>query len=373
MKVMCIIGTRPEAIKMAPVYFALKENYHKFQPILVSTSQHQEMLRQILKIFDLTPDIDLELMKPGQKLPELTARIITAMSDVLNQYKPDIILVQGDTTTVLGASLAAFYEQVPIGHVEAGLRTYNFSGPWPEEMNRRLVDIISNWCFAPTELSRDNLLSEKIDPEKIFVTGNTVIDALLLAVAKVEKNPPEIPGIDIASLEGRRIILVTGHRRESFGPQFKEICLGIRDLADYYKDTLIIYPVHLNPQVQQPVKAILGSHANIKLLKPLDYLACVYLMQKCSFIITDSGGIQEEAPSLGKPVLVTRMNTERPEGIQAGNARLVGTEREKIFKEAGHLLEDRDHYRSMAEVKNPYGDGNAAKRIAEILLTGGLK
>lgn len=372
MKVMCIVGTRPEAIKMAPVYFALKENYQKFQPLLVSTSQHREMLPQILKVFDLTPDLDLDLMTPGQTLPELTARLITAMSGVLQQYRPDLMLVQGDTTTVLGASLAAFYERVPLGHVEAGLRTYNFAGPWPEEMNRRLVDVISQWCFAPTELSRTNLLAERIDPEKIFVTGNTVIDALLLAMAKVEKNPPQIPGIDLSSLKGRRVILVTGHRRESFGPQFQEICLGLRDLADRYPELLIIYPVHLNPQVQQPVTAILGSRANIRLIKPLDYLACVYLMQQSYFIITDSGGIQEEAPSLGKPVLVTRLHTERPEGIQAGNARLVGTSRDQIFQAAVQLMEDQDYYRSMADVHNPYGDGHAARRIAEILSQRGL-
>jgi UDP-N-acetylglucosamine 2-epimerase (hydrolysing) len=370
MKVICLIGTRPEAIKMAPVYYGLKARPRDFQPILVTTAQHRHMLDQILKVFDLTPDIDLNLMQPEQDLAELTGRVLTAITVVLRETGPDTILVQGDTTTVLGASLAAFYENVPIGHVEAGLRTYNYAAPWPEEMNRRLVDAISAWCFAPTETARQNLLQERIAPERILVTGNTVIDALLLAVEKVKRQPPGTPGLEPAALSGKRLILVTGHRRESFGPQFRELCLGLRDLADRFADVVLVYPVHLNPQVEQPVRSLLEGHPRIRLLMPLDYLAFTQLMMQSYFIITDSGGIQEEAPSLGKPVLVTRAITERPEGVAAGNALLVGTSRKILLREATRLLEDSAHYAAMAQAQNPYGDGQAARRIVAALLAG---
>jgi UDP-N-acetylglucosamine 2-epimerase (hydrolysing) len=371
MKIVCIVGTRPEAIKMAPAYHALKARSGDFQPVLVATAQHRIMLDQILKVFDLVPDVDLNIMQPGQSLSDLTGRVLSELTPVLKGIRPDAILVQGDTTTVLGAALAAFYEDIPIGHIEAGLRTYNYKAPWPEEMNRRLVDAISHWCFAPTQTAQENLLAERISPEKIFVTGNTVIDALHMAVEKVKSNPPELPGFDPARLNGRRLILVTGHRRESFGPQFQEICLGLRDLVERFPYVSLVYPVHLNPQVQQPVRAILGDHQHIHLLEPVDYLACVRLMMHSHFIITDSGGIQEEAPSLGKPVLVTRQTTERPEGVAAGNARLVGTSRKRILDEAARLLEDSVHYNAMSQTANPYGDGRAADRIIEALQSSG--
>ncbi len=366
-KVFCIVGTRPEAIKMAPVYFALQNRPQDFQPILVATAQHRQMLDQILQVFGLAPDIDLDLMHPGQNLADLTARVLTALTPVIREIKPDIILVQGDTTTVLGSSLAAFYEHIPIGHVEAGLRTYNYAAPWPEEMNRRLVDAISQWCFAPTASARENLLAERIEPEKILVTGNTVIDALHLAVGKIQASPPVIPGFDPDALNGHRFILVTGHRRESFGPQFRELCLGLREVAGRFPEGGLVYPVHLNPRVQQPVYDLLGAHPRIHLLAPLDYLAFVRLMYLSHFIITDSGGIQEEAPALGKPVLVTRQTTERPEGEASGNARLVGTHREAIVQHATLLLEDPEYYRAMAQAHNPYGDGRAAQYIAAAL------
>jgi UDP-N-acetylglucosamine 2-epimerase (hydrolysing) len=369
MKVLCVVGTRPEAIKMAPVYNALKARPLDFQPLLVATAQHRRMLDQIFKVFELVPDLDLNLMQPGQQLADLTAKVLTSFTPIIREVKPDVLMVQGDTTTVLAASLAAFYENVPIGHVEAGLRTYDFSAPWPEEMNRRLVDAISQWCFAPTAIARENLLREGISPQKIFVTGNTVIDALLMAIEKVRAQPPMIPGFDLAQLNGGRLILVTGHRRESFGPQFKEICLGLRDLADRFPEVSLVYPVHLNPQVQQPVRAILGGHQHIHLIDPIDYLAFVHLMTQSHFIITDSGGIQEEAPALGKPVLITRKTTERPEGVTAGNARLVGTSRECLVAEATRLLEDSAHYAAMSQNTNPYGDGQSSRRIIEVLLS----
>jgi UDP-N-acetylglucosamine 2-epimerase (non-hydrolysing) len=369
MKIICVVGTRPEVIKMAPVYYALKGRPQDFQPILVATAQHRDMLDQILKVFNLVPDFDLNLMRPDQNLASLTGRILAALTPVLKEISPDAILLQGDTTTALAASLSAFYEEIPIGHIEAGLRTYNYKAPFPEEMNRRLVDAISSWCFAPTQTARQNLLAERIPSDRIYVTGNTVIDALWLAVEKVKSNPPPIPGLDWKNLEGRRLILLTGHRRESFGAQIREICLGLRDIADHFSDILLVYPVHLNPQVQKPVREILGNHPRIRILEPLDYLAFVRLMLRCHFIITDSGGIQEEAPSLGKPVLITRKVTERPEGVTAGVARLVGPSRLGLFQEATRLLDDPDHYASMARSQNPYGDGRAAHRIVSALVS----
>jgi UDP-N-acetylglucosamine 2-epimerase len=369
MKILCMVGTRPEAIKMAPVYYALKARPREFDTLLVATAQHRHMLDQILAVMEIVPDIDLDLMRPGQDLAGLTGKVINEVAAIIRETRPDAVLVQGDTTTVLGAGLAAFYEKVPIGHVEAGLRTYNFAAPWPEEMNRRLVDAFSEWCFAPTETARQNLLGERIPPQKIFVTGNTAIDALRMVMEKVRNRPLEVPGLDPETLAGRRLILVTGHRRESFGERFQDLCLGLRDLADRFADLILVYPVHLNPQVQQPVRDILGHHPRILLLDPVDYFTCVRLMMECCIIITDSGGIQEEAPTLGKPVLVTRETTERPEGVACGNALLVGTSRERILSEASRLLEDPVHYAAMSHTRNPYGDGQAASRIVEALLS----
>lgn len=352
---------------MAPVYYALKARPHEFQPLLVATAQHRSMLDQVLAVFDLVPDIDLDLMRPQQSLADLTARSLTTITGVFKDIRPDALLVQGDTTTVLSASLAAFYEDIPVGHVEAGLRTYDYQAPWPEEMNRRLVDAFAYWCFAPTAIARQNLLAERIPEKNITVTGNTIIDALFMAVDRVKRTNPEVPGFNDELLNGRRLILITGHRRESFGVQFQELCLGLRDIAERFDDVLLVYPVHLNPQVQKPVRAILAGHPRIKLVEPLDYLAFTSLMLRSHLIITDSGGIQEEAPALGKPVLVCRNTTERPEGLAAGSALLVGTDRSKIFLEAARLLEDPDHYASMSQIVNPYGDGRAASRIVEAL------
>jgi UDP-N-acetylglucosamine 2-epimerase (non-hydrolysing) len=363
--IMVVIGTRPEAIKMAPLIKALKSRTSG-RTILCITAQHRQMLDQALEIFSLKPDIDLNLMTPGQDLTTLTARALTGIRDAIRQAKPQAVLVHGDTTTCLAGGLAASYEQVPLGHVEAGLRTYNFRAPWPEEMNRRIVDPLCRWCFAPTDAARQNLLSERIPSENIFVTGNTAIDALQIAVEMVQKCQPEILGLAAHDLAGKRIVLVTGHRRESFGDGFESICLGLRDVADIAPDILIVYPVHLNPNVQAPVKRILGDHPRIKLLEPQSYLPFIWLMQRSTLIITDSGGIQEEAPSLGKPVLVMRDTTERPEAVHAGAAKLVGTDRARIRDEALRLLTDDKAYAAMAGVRNPYGDGHAAARIVEI-------
>ena len=364
--IMVVIGTRPEAIKMAPVYKALKSRTHG-NTVLCSTGQHREMLDQALQLFDMTPDISLNLMTPGQDLTTLTARVLTGVRDAIRQIKPDALLVHGDTTTCLGATLAAFYEHIPVGHVEAGLRTYNLEAPWPEEMNRRLVDPICNWCFAPTDMARQNLVNEHVAGERIYVTGNTAIDSLQLMLEIIAKNPPTIPELEGKPLDGKDVVLVTGHRRESFGDGFENLCFGLRDIADKLKNVAIIYPVHLNPRVQEPVQRILGQHSNIHLLPPLSYKPFVWLMQRSSIIITDSGGIQEEAPSLGKPVLVMRETTERPEAIAAGTAKLVGTERARIAGEAIKLLTDRNAYQAMSTARSPFGDGHAAQRIVDIL------
>ncbi len=376
-----VVGTRPEAIKMAPVYFALRERGH-FNPLLISTGQHREMLDQVFAVFGLKPDIDLQLMTPGQTLPELTARVLTFMTDVLRREKPAAILVQGDTTTVLGSSLAAFYERVPIGHVEAGLRTYNLESPWPEEMNRRLSDPLARWCFAPTEIARENLLTEQIPADRIHVTGNTVIDALLW-VRRRQTGETEPPldrarrcGLSAAMghrfFDGeagapRRWILVTGHRRESFGDGFASICRAILQIAECHPDVGIVYPVHLNPNVREPVNRILGGHERIALIEPLGYEDFVWFMNRCHFLLSDSGGVQEEAPSLGKPVLVMRDTTERPEGVSAGTSRLVGTDSDIIVREASQLLDNPNDYAARSRLQNPYGDGRAADLIADIL------
>lgn len=376
-----IIGTRPEAIKMAPVYFALQA-CKGLEPVLVSTGQHREMLDAALGVFGLRPDYDLGLMRPGQSLTDLTARALVAMEELLERERPAAVLVQGDTTTVLAAALAAAYQKIPIGHVEAGLRTYNFDAPWPEEMNRRLADPISRWCFAPTEASAENLLAECIESERVFVTGNTVIDALLWVRDKLRRE-----GEDTASIATRcgippsftatflsppilptpRFILITGHRRESFGSGFEDICRSILAIAEKYPDVGLLYPVHLNPAVQEPVNRLLGGNPRVALIPPVDYQDFIWLMDRCHFVLSDSGGVQEEAPSLGKPVLVMRETTERPEGVAAGTCRLVGTDPEVILRQASVLLDDAAEYDHRSQLKNPYGDGKAAERIVDIL------
>jgi UDP-N-acetylglucosamine 2-epimerase (non-hydrolysing) len=369
-------------IKMAPLWFALSES-PVLEPLLISTGQHREMLDQAFSVFGLKPDIDLGLMQPGQTLSDLTVRVLSNMTDVLRQRRPAAVLVQGDTTTVLGTALAAFYERIPVGHVEAGLRTYDFDAPWPEEMNRRLADPISRWCFTPTEWSAANLRSERTPPERIHVTGNTVVDALLWVREKLRHSgltseavaarcaiPPgfvaEYLGWDLGSAK-KRWILITGHRRESFGGGFENICCAIKDLAERYPDLGLLYPVHLNPKVQEPVRRILGNNSRVALIPPVGYEDFVWLMARSHFVLSDSGGVQEEAPSLGKPVLVMRASTERPEGVDAGTCRLVGTDPRKIVAEAAILLDDDADYARRSAFKNPYGDGLAAKRITEIL------
>lgn len=353
---------------MAPVYLALRDN-PRVQVKLIATAQHREMLDQALGVFGITSDIDLDIMQPNQSLQQVSSNVILGVQKSLSELKPDAVLVQGDTTTCLCSALSAFYERIPIGHVEAGLRTYNFAAPWPEEMNRRLVDPICRWCWAPTDRGADNLLSERIPEENIFITGNTVIDALFIARDIVHRCKPEISGLPVEVLDGRRLILVTGHRRESFGKPFEEFCLALRQLAEEHRDTVFVYPVHLNPNVQKPVRKILSKKDTIYLIPPIGYLPFVYLMDRSYFIITDSGGIQEEAPSLHKPVLVTRTMTERPEAVEAGLAKLVGTSREKILGEASRLLSDPEVYAKMSQGHNPYGDGNASKRIVNILMS----
>jgi len=377
-KIALVVGTRPEVIKMAPVYFALKD-HPTLQPLFVSTGQHREMLDQALAVFGIKPDIDLNLMRSGQTLPDLTARMITATSEMLSAQKPAAVLLQGDTTTVLGGALAAFYARIPIGHVEAGLRTYNFDAPWPEEMNRRLVDPISRWCFTPTAWSAANLSAERLPSSSIHVTGNTVVDALLWVREKLSlqqvspRSVAERCGIpspfseEFLSPHGNRFILITGHRRESFGEGFENICRSIARLAEQHAHLGLLYPVHLNPNVQEPVRRILSSNPRVALIPPVGYEDFIWLMERCHFLLSDSGGVQEEAPTLGKPVLVMRETTERPEGVDAGTCRLVGTDPTKIVREAGLLLEDPSEYRARSALKNPYGDGQSAKRIVDIL------
>ena len=369
---MVVFGTRPEAIKMAPVVAALKAT-PGLETLVCVTAQHRQMLDQVLDLFGLVPDDDLDLMAPGQSLPDLFARILTGMSTVLEARRPDLVLVHGDTSTTLATALAAFYARVPVGHVEAGLRTGDLQAPWPEEANRRLTAPITTLHFAPTARSRDNLLAENLPAGSIHVTGNTVIDALLAVVGRIEAEPAlatslaaRFPFLDA----GKRLVLVTGHRRENFGEGFEQMCLAIRDLAQR-GDTQVLYPVHLNPQVQAPVKRILGDVPGVVLVEPQDYLPFVYLMTRAHLILTDSGGIQEEAPSLGKPVLVMRDTTERPEAVEAGTVRLVGTDRARIVAEAARLLDDPDAHAAMARAHNPYGDGHAAARIAGIIAGAG--
>lgn len=377
-KIVLVVGTRPEVIKMAPVYRELATS-KTLQAVLLSTGQHREMLDQAFAAFGIAPDHDLQLMQPGQSLPELTSRVIVAVSQFLEQQQADAILVQGDTATVLAASIAAAFARVPIGHVEAGLRTYNMEHPFPEEMNRRLTSPLARWSFVPTETSRDNLLSERIDPSTIHVTGNSVIDALFWMRDKVRNEvsdgaqiaqaleiPPDFYQRFMATA-GKKWLLVTGHRRESFGDGFLSICEAILELAQRHPEVGILYPVHLNPQVRQPVNQRLANHPQIALIQPVGYQQFIWLMDRCHFLLSDSGGVQEEAPSLGKPVLVMRSTTERPEGVTAGTCRLVGTDKATIIREADLLLSDEKEYRRRSGLANPYGDGRTSQRIREIL------
>ncbi len=372
MKVLSVFGTRPEAIKMAPVIKELKKRPDSFDSMVCVTAQHRQMLDQVLSLFGIRPDYDLDIMKPGQDLFDITCNVLRGLKAVMGEAKPDIVLVHGDTTTTMAASMAAFYCGVRVGHVEAGLRTHNKHAPFPEEMNRRVTGAVADLHFAPTGAARDNLLREGVAEDSITITGNTVIDALLDVAGLLgsddglrQRFAVEFPFLD----PGRRLILVTGHRRENFGAGFEDICRGLADLARAYPDTDILYPVHLNPNVQEPVRRILGSrdHANVHLIEPVDYLPFVYLMSRSYLIITDSGGVQEEAPSLGKPVLVMRDTTERPEAVTAGTVKLVGTDRVKIVEEASLLLDSPAEYERMSMSHNPYGDGMAAARIAEKL------
>lgn len=380
-EIMLVFGTRPEAIKMAPLVKEFQKYPEEFKTIVCVTGQHREMLDQVLQIFDITPDYDLNIMKQGQDLYDVTARVLTGMRDVLKKVQPDVVLVHGDTTTSTASALAAFYQQIPVGHVEAGLRTHNIYSPWPEEMNRLITGRIATYHFSPTPLSRQNLQNEGVAEKFLFVTGNTVIDALYMVVDKI-KNDKSLDikleqilkksGYDInRSIKGKKIVLITGHRRENFGDGFISICHAIKRLAKKYPEVDFVYPMHLNPNVRRPIHEVFGESLselnNMFFIEPLEYLSFVYLMEKATIVLTDSGGIQEEAPSLGKPVLVMRDTTERPEALEAGTVKLVGTNYEKIVSEVSALLDNQDYYDKMSKAVNPYGDGLACKRIVEIL------
>ncbi len=380
-KVMLVFGTRPEAIKMAPLVKEFQKHPDKFETIVCVTGQHRQMLDQVLEIFDIKPDYDLNIMKQGQDLYDVTARVLVGMRDVLEETHPDVVLVHGDTTTSTAAALAAFYKQIPVGHVEAGLRTHNIYSPWPEEMNRQITGRIATYDFAPTPLSRANLLKENVVDDKITVTGNTVIDALYWVVDKI-KNTPELndklkdvlrdAGYDVDRLNGgKKLVLITGHRRENFGDGFNSMCKAIKTLTEKYPDVDFVYPMHLNPNVRKPIHEVFGENleglGNMFFIEPLEYLSFVYLMEKSHIVLTDSGGIQEEAPGLGKPVLVMRNTTERPEALEAGTVKLVGTDYDKIVNEVSALLDNPKHYDAMSKAVNPYGDGKACKRIIDAL------
>lgn len=369
-KVLLVFGTRPEGIKMAPLVKLLQAD-PAFDARVCVTAQHREMLDQVLALFDIQPDFDLDIMKPNQDLTDVTQAVLQGLKAVLQDFKPDCVLVHGDTTTTMSASLASFYQQIPVGHVEAGLRTGNIYSPWPEELNRKVTGSIAQWHFAPTEKAKNNLRAENVASTSILVTGNTVIDALL-QTQKITEQEEKLNSLStFFSEQGvdfeKRLILVTGHRRESFGGGFEQICEGLKEISEKCSDVQIIYPVHLNPNVREPVNRILASRDNIRLIEPLDYLPFVYLMSKSTIIITDSGGIQEEAPSLGKPVLVMRETTERPEAVDAGTVRLVGADKDKIVEQALLLLSDNEEYARMSVAHNPYGDGLACSRIVEFL------
>lgn len=372
-KILLVFGTRPEAIKMAPLVKALQKDTEHFETRVCVTAQHRQMLDQVLEVFGITPEYDLNIMAPNQDLYDITAKVLLGLREVLKDFRPDTVLVHGDTTTSMAASLAAFYMQIPVGHVEAGLRTYNMLSPWPEEMNRQVTDRICTYYFAPTEQSRANLLQENIDAKKIFITGNTVIDALLMAVDIIsttagvkEKMAKELQEKGY-TVSDREYILVTGHRRENFGDGFLHICKAIKELAALHPEMDIVYPVHLNPNVQKPVYELLSGLSNVYLISPLDYLPFIYTMQHSTLLLTDSGGVQEEAPSLGKPVLVMRDTTERPEAVEAGTVKLVGTDAEAIVSNVTALLQDKEMYKRMSETHNPYGDGQACERIIAAL------
>ena len=380
-KVMLVFGTRPEAIKMAPLVKEFQKHSADFETIVCVTGQHREMLDQVLQIFNIKPDYDLNIMKQGQDLYDVTARVLTGMRDVLKETQPDIVLVHGDTTTSTAAALAAFYQQIPVGHVEAGLRTGNIYSPWPEEMNRLVTGRIASYHFAPTQLSKHNLMKENVNPDSILVTGNTVIDALRQVVSMIKSNQGldkelgEVlakAGYDIERLsEERKLVLITGHRRENFGDGFIHMCRAIKALKEKYPMVDFVYPMHLNPNVRKPIHEVFGedlSHlGNMFFIEPLEYLSFVYLMEKAAIVLTDSGGIQEEAPGLGKPVLVMRDTTERPEALDAGTVKLVGTDYNKIVNEVSMLLDDRQAYETMSKAVNPYGDGLACGRIVNAL------
>lgn len=372
-KIVVIFGTRPEAIKLCPVVLALKAD-PAFDCKLCVTGQHREMLQQVLDVFGVVPDVDFKLMQPNQTLAGLTARALTALDDYLAKEKPDVVMIQGDTTTVLAGALAAFYHHIPVAHVEAGLRTWNMESPWPEEANRQLTTRLAKWHFCPTENNRQNLLKEGVPAENIYVTGNTVIDALHMAREMVVKNPPKINGLPnewFKSNNSPRMVLITGHRRENFGEGFEHICMAIKKLAEEFPETHFVYPVHLNPNVRKPVNRILNiqtsKRPNIHLIEPQGYLPFVALMNRACLILTDSGGVQEEAPSLGKPVLVMRETTERPEAVTAGTVKLVGTDFADICHDCAVLLTDERAYRGMACAVNPYGDGLSVGRIVDAL------
>lgn len=381
--IMLVFGTRPEAIKMAPLVKEFQKYPDIFKTVVCVTGQHRQMLDQVLDIFDITPDYDLNIMKQGQDLYDVTSRVLTGMRDVLKEAKPDVVLVHGDTTTSTATALAAFYQQIPVGHVEAGLRTHNIYSPWPEEMNRQITGRIAEYDFAPTPLSRANLLAEGVEDKKISVTGNTVIDALYWVVDKMKTttdlndqltNELKRCGYDVGRLDSRKkLVLITGHRRENFGDGFISMCKAIKSLNEKYPDVDFVYPMHLNPNVRKPIHEVFGEEmsgsGNMFFIEPLEYLSFVFLMEKADIVLTDSGGIQEEAPGLGKPVLVMRETTERPEALEAGTVRLVGTDYDKIVNEVSALLDDSVHYDSMSKAVNPYGDGKACQRIVNQLMS----
>jgi UDP-N-acetylglucosamine 2-epimerase (non-hydrolysing) len=374
-KILLVFGTRPEAIKMAPLVKEFQKYPEKFDTKVCVTGQHRQMLDQVLEAFDIRPDYDLNIMAPNQDLYDITSKTLLGMRDVLKDFRPEIVFVHGDTTTSMATTIAAFYQQIKIAHVEAGLRTYNLHSHWPEEMNRQLTDRLCDYCFAPTETSKNNLLQEKIEANKIYVTGNTVIDALLMAIDIIQTNPglqqqitKTIEEKGYSPATDKKYILVTGHRRENFGEGFLNICKALKEIAVNNPNIDIVYPVHLNPNVQKPVYELLAGIPNIHLIPPLDYLPFVYMMQHSYLILTDSGGVQEEAPSLGKPVLVMRDTTERPEAVDAGTVKLVGTDAMAIVENVNLLLSDREVYEKMAQAHNPYGDGKACERIVNCLI-----
>ena len=377
-KILIVFGTRPEAIKMVPLIKEFEKYKDYFEVRVCVTAQHREMLDQVLQLFDIKPDYDLDIMKVGQNLSDITSRVLMGMGKVLKSDLPDLVLVHGDTTTSMATALAAFYQQIPVGHVEAGLRTYDIYNPWPEEMNRQITGRVATYHFAPTELSRKNLLSEGVRNENIVVTGNTVIDALYIVINKINHDKVldkeletslKIAGYDINRLTGKRLVLITGHRRENFGDGFVNICLALKDLVLKYPEVDFVYPMHLNPNVRKPIQKVFGNLVltNMFFIEPLEYVSFIYLMAKATIVLTDSGGIQEEAPGLGKPVLVMRNTTERPEDLEAGNVKLVGNDYDKIIIEISLLLDDQEYYDKMSKAVNPYGDGKACDRIVKII------